>query len=99
FNFELLQATAALNPVHTLVGGVDASTASPGFPLAFRRVYGQPILSRYNLGPLGRGWSHNWDISVQTLTNSYGAVVHGPSGADRFFGLFNDGSYTALGGD
>src|SRR6185295_15245032 len=82
FNFEVLQATAALNPVRTLAGAVDASAPSPGFPLVFRRVYGQPILSRYKLGPLGRGWSHNWDISVQGLERFSGVVVHGPGGSD-----------------
>jgi RHS repeat-associated protein len=99
FDFEVLQATATLNPVRTLAGTLDASAPSPGFPLEFRRVYNQPILSRYKLGPLGRGWSHNWDISVQILTNFYGVAIHGPNGTDRFFGRFNDGSYTALGGD
>ena len=99
FNFEVLQATATVNPVRTLAAAVDASAPSPGFPLVFRRTFGQPILSRFKLGPLGRGWTHNWDISVQGLEKFYGVVVHGPNGADRLFGRFNDGSYAGLGGD
>jgi YD repeat-containing protein len=99
FNFEVLQSTGSLHPVRTLAGAVDASAPSSGFPLVFRRVFGQPILSRYKLGPLGRGWTHNWDISVQGLEQFQGAVVHGPNGADRFFGRYNDGTYTATDGD
>lgn len=99
FNFEVLQATTALNPVRTLAGAVDATAPSPGFPLVFRRVYGQPILSRYKLGSLGRGWSHNWNISVQHLTQSQGVAIRGPGGADRFFGRYNDGKYTPTGSD
>jgi RHS repeat-associated protein len=99
FNFEVLQASAALNPTRTLAGAVDASAPSPGFPLVFRRTYGQPIPSRYRIGPFGRGWSHNWDVYVQTLTNSYGVMVRGPNGADRFFGQLRDGTYTATAND
>src|SRR5262249_18519835 len=99
FNFEVFQASAALNPVRALAAAVDASAPSPGLPLAFRRIFGQPILSRFKTGPLGRGWSHNWDVSIQNLTVFQGVVVHGPGGADRFFGRYNDGSYTATGND
>ncbi|MBE7502048.1 MAG: hypothetical protein HS113_17490, partial [Verrucomicrobiales bacterium] len=99
FNFEVLQSSGALSPVRTLAASVDASAPSPGFPLVFRRTYAQPILSRYRLGPLGRGWSHNWDVYIQTLTNSYGVTVRGPGGADRFFGQYSNGRYTAMPGD
>jgi YD repeat-containing protein len=99
FNFAILQASAALNPVRALAESVDAIAPSPGFPLVFRRVYHQPILSRYKLGPLGRGWSHNWDVWVQSLTNYNGIVIHGPEGMDRFFGRFADGRYTGNPGD
>jgi RHS repeat-associated protein len=88
-----------LNPVRTLAASVDASAPSPGFPLVFRRLYRQPILSRFKLGTLGRGWSHNWDVWIQTLTNLNGVVIHGPGGSDRFFGRFADGTYTSTGGD
>jgi len=83
FNFEVLQASGALHPIRNLVSAVDASAPAPGFPLVFRRVFGQPILSRYRLGPLGRGWTHNWDISVTNFGQS--VIVRGPLGADRFF--------------
>ncbi|MBE7504277.1 MAG: hypothetical protein HS113_29105 [Verrucomicrobiales bacterium] len=99
FNFELLQATAALNPVRTLASAVDATAPGPGFPLVFRRTFAQPILSRYKPGPLGRGWTHNWDIRIRYLDTFQGVVVQGPSGSERFFGRYNDGVYTATGGD
>ena len=99
FNFAVLQASAGLHPVRTLAGAVDASVPSPGFPLVFRRIYGQPMLSRYKLGALGRGWTHNWDISIQELQKTAGVVVHGPNGADRFFSRSASGTFTAAAGD
>lgn len=98
FNFEILEAAAALNPVRTLASSVDASAPSPGFPLVFRRAFGQPILSRYRLGSLGRGWSHNWDVSVQVLTNG-DALLHGPLGVDRYFRRDIYGNYSPSPGD
>ncbi len=85
FNFEVLQASATLNPVRTLADSRDASVPSPGFPLVFRRIFGQPILSRYRNSPLGRGWSHNWDIHIQLLEKTPGVIVHGPLGKNRLF--------------
>ncbi|MFN0129107.1 MAG: RHS repeat-associated core domain-containing protein [Verrucomicrobiales bacterium] len=99
FNFEVLQATGAQHPVRTLAGAMDASAPSPGFPLVFRRTYGHPILSRYKFGPLGRGWTHNWDIRVLPRTTHQGMSIQGPGGSERFFGRYNDGSYTATEGD
>ena len=81
--FEIAQASA-LGPYATLTGDVDAYSPAPGIPLVFGRVFGQSIDSRYELGPLGRGWSHNWDISVEELSEG-DVVIHGPYGRDRYF--------------
>jgi hypothetical protein len=81
--FAVAQAAEA-GPVSTLAGSVDSYAPAPGIPLTFARVFGQSIQSRYNLGALGQGWSHNWDLSVQTLTNG-DAIVHGPAGVTRQF--------------
>lgn len=98
WNFEVAQASAALNPVRYLAGAVDASVPSTGLPLTFSRVYGLAITSRYELGPLGRGWSHNWDIRAEVESNG-DVVLRGPAGVDRFFTRERDGSYSAAPGD
>ncbi|KPJ58101.1 MAG: hypothetical protein AMJ46_14675 [Latescibacteria bacterium DG_63] len=95
--FEILQASAALGPYSILTGDVDAYSPAPGMPLSFTRTYGQSIDSRYMLGPLGRGWTHNWDIRAQVLSDG-DVIVHGPNGADRYF-TKEGASYTASPGD
>jgi RHS repeat-associated protein len=97
WNFEVAQASASIGPVKYLAGAVDASVSTPGLPLTFSRVYGQPIISRYKLGPLGRGWSTNWDIFAETESNG-DVVLRGPGGVDRFFTL-DRGSYVGAAGD
>ena len=87
WSFEMARASGSLNPVLTLAGSIDASAPSPGFPLAIKRIYRQPMLSRYSLGSLGRGWSHNWETRVEVIlenTNNR-VVVRSPFGADRWF--------------
>src|SRR3989304_2514176 len=76
--FEIAQASA-LSPHRTLAGAVDAYSPAPGMPLVFTRVYGQTIDSRYKLGPLGRGWSHNWDVYVTPQTNQT-VLIYGTNG-------------------
>ncbi|HOW73530.1 MAG TPA: DUF6531 domain-containing protein [Phycisphaerae bacterium] len=95
--FEVLQA-AGLSPHRTLAGAVDAYSPAPGMPLVFTRVYGQTIDSRYKLGPLGRGWSHNWDVWAQTLANQT-VLIHGPNGLDRTFIDNGNGTYSAPPGE
>jgi YD repeat-containing protein len=97
YNFEVAQASAALTPVRYLAGAVDASVPAPGIPLTFSRVYGESIISRYKLGPLGRGWTSNWDIRAETEANG-DVVLRGPGGADRFF-MLEGGAYRAAPGD
>jgi RHS repeat-associated protein len=86
--FEIDQA-AGLSLYQILSSTVDAYSRAPKISLAFRRVYRQPIDSRYELGPLGRGWSHNWDVHVEQLSNG-DVIVHSLLRIKRYFK--NDGS-------
>ena len=61
--FELRQADG-LNPIRYLAAGTDAAATAPGMDLVFSRAYAQPISRRYETGPLGRGWAHNWQLSL-----------------------------------
>ena len=84
WSFEVASASGALCPVRVLASSVDASAPSPGFPIVFRRVFGQPIPSRSRQGLLGRGWRHNWETYVEIFTNGT-AAVRGLAGVDHFF--------------
>src|SRR5262249_47934083 len=95
-NFALLQANdALLGSVLTSDG--DLSVPTPGLPLDFNRVNLQTVSGRYRLGPLGRGWASNWEISA--ATDAAGNVGIEESGQIRFFTLQPDGSYRGLPGD
>jgi YD repeat-containing protein len=53
-----------LGPIEPLASRTDASLPAPGLSLSFSRAFAEPIASRYNLGPLGFGWSSPWFTSL-----------------------------------
>ena len=93
----LIEEANASLPVPILASAVDTSldtTAAANF--AFSRIFGQPISSRYRLGPLGRGWVGSWEIAA--TTDSDGNVTIFDAGTWRYFADSN-GTYTAGPGD
>ena len=94
--FELLQASNVL-PAAILETAVDAAAATPGLSLAFSRSYDQSLVGRNTLGPLGYGWSHQWQIGI-TMDNEGNVSIVKPSEV-RFFQLQDDGSYCGLTGE
>ena len=96
-SFQLMQADG-LCPLRTLASSVDASVQAPGLALTFSRSYVQPISSRYALGPLGRGWSHNWQYSLQQASDGT-VTITGPDGGQRVFQPDTRGGYFAQAGD
>jgi YD repeat-containing protein len=83
FAFELLRANG-LSPVRSLASAVDATAPAPGLPLIFGRVFPQSLAQRFELGPLGRGWSHNWQLSLSQSADGSVAIL-GPGGSLRMF--------------
>lgn len=81
--FEFLQADG-LNPLRTLASAVDAAVEAPGLPLVFSRSFPESISQRFELGPFGRGWSHNWQYSLSVADDGTVTVV-GPGGSRRVF--------------
>jgi RHS repeat-associated protein len=74
WNFELMQASDLLNP-YCFDSVTDAVSPAPSLPLMFTRSRSKGILGQYNLGALGRGWAHNWDIHGEgTRTDPDGMV-------------------------
>jgi RHS repeat-associated protein len=83
FAFLLRQADA-LNLLSYLSSRREFSPAGSGIPLTFERVYAQPISRRYALGPMGRGWVHNWQVSLNEATNGAVRIIP-PDGTPRIF--------------
>ncbi|MBE2259307.1 MAG: RHS repeat protein, partial [Rhodobacteraceae bacterium] len=65
FGFELRQAEG-LSPIRYLAATTQAAMPAPGPDLVFSQAFAQPISRRYELGPLGRGWANNWQLSLAT---------------------------------
>ena len=78
--FAVMQADGLL-PTPLLDGATDLSVAVPGaLSLDFGRVYQEPIDARDTLGPLGYGWTDNWQYSLSVASDGTVTVTM-PSGA------------------
>ena len=96
-SFQFMQADG-LGPLRTLANSVDASVPTPSLPLIFSRSFGEPISQRYSTGPLGRGWSHNWQYSL-TQGSDGTITIFGPGKSQRIFQPDTRGGYFAQAGD
>jgi RHS repeat-associated protein len=96
YAFALDQGNDSL-PQATLASAIDASAPQPGMPLTFERTYHQPLSERFRLGPLGRGWTDQWDSSA--TADAQGNVTIERRGAIRFFQGLSNGTYQGLPGD
>lgn len=97
FRFEVRKALG-MNPRALLAGQIDAYAPAPGLPLQFGRVFLGSLEGRFYLGPLGRGWSHNFDIFLEEHSNG-DILLHWPGSFTRLFTSNGDGTYAALPGD
>ena len=92
--FEILKADAFYTAA-TLATVTDASYPTPGaIPLDFVRQFNQSIGGRDQSGPLGDGWTDNWQISA--AADAQGNVTITDDGSTRFFTLQPDGSYMPM---
>ncbi|MCX6879910.1 MAG: hypothetical protein NTW21_39815 [Verrucomicrobia bacterium] len=80
----------------TLAAAVDARAPAPGLPLAFSRFATDGLEHRFSVGPLGRGWSHNFEYA---LTQPATGEVHirTPGGGARRFTLVSNVWYGEVG--
>jgi RHS repeat-associated protein len=81
----------------TLASVTDSTLPASGADLSFARHHQQPIHGRYEIGPFGRGWAHEWDGAATTLQG--GDVVIRAGSARRFFFVLPGGGYRATPGD
>lgn len=94
--FEIAQANNLLGGASLNQAG-DIGLPTPGIPLLFGRTYLQPISGRYRLGPLGRGWAENWEISASADADGNVTLIQG--GTVRLFTQQSDGTFTGTFGD
>ena len=97
--FSFRQADG-FSPLPVLAGRVDAAFQAPGLPIVFERNYLQPLSRRFEPGPLGRGWTHNWQVSLDEKDDGT-IVMSDMTGTPRIFqpdGRFH-GRYLTQPGD
>ena len=85
-------------PGHALSAVVDAVVDGPGLGLQFARSYPVALAQRFELGPLGRGWSHNWQWSLARSPDGTVTIL-GPGGARSIFQPDSRGGYFSPAGD
>ena len=97
--FEFAQADG-LSVVARLAESTDALVEAPGPDISFRRSYPQNIAGRYETGDLGRGWTHNWEMSL-TVASDGTVTVSEPGGYKRKFqpDSRTSGQYFSMDGD
>ncbi len=82
----------------TLAASVDAYAPARGLPLTFSRVAFDTFAQRFTVGPLGRGWSHNYEYALsQPITDTI--VIKGPGGGGRVFVKDGTGAWRSAAGD
>ena len=96
YGYAIYLANASL-PVTASIASVDAAVPTPGLALTFERTYQPTISGRYQLGPLGYGWTDNWQISA--TTDSQGNVTVDDDGVSLYFARESNGSYLSPVGD
>jgi uncharacterized repeat protein (TIGR01451 family) len=82
----------------TLAAAVDAQAPAPALPLQFSRFATDGLEHRFNVGPLGRGWSHNYEYAL-TQPSTGVVVIRTPGGGARRFALGSDGVWRGGTGD
>lgn len=96
-NFEVQQADN-IHPLGDLERVVDLSTAAPGIKnVDIQRIYSQSLLERNTLGPLGYGWTHNWEATA--TTDADGQVAIRLNGQVRLFDPAPGGGFVGKPGE
>lgn len=83
-SLEIAKAAGTISPRRVLAAAVDGYSPARVLPLVFVRTAYSSIDQRFRLGPLGRGWSHNFEYSL-IRDDANHVRVRGPGGAVRSF--------------
>ncbi len=85
FAFEVMKATGGVAPRSVLADEKDVVLPTPGLALEFERIAPFSLEHRFRLGPLGRGWYHNFEYYLQHGSDAGSMVLEGPGGEKRQF--------------
>jgi len=77
--------------------GADVATRGSGLGLSLSRISSQTLSGRYRLGPMGRGWTHGWEISI--ASDAQGDAVISQAGGVRNFVKVPNGTFESAPGD
>ncbi|MHB9068390.1 MAG: RHS repeat-associated core domain-containing protein [Pirellulaceae bacterium] len=94
---HLAQADGAL-PGQSPAVALDAVAPAVGLQLLWGRTFAPTISRRFDLGILGRGWSHPWDLRLTRDAETSDVAIRSPLGTRRFH-LQLDGSFLGELGD
>ncbi|MDP6715384.1 MAG: CARDB domain-containing protein, partial [SAR202 cluster bacterium] len=89
--FEVVQADG-LSTVPVLAGSVEAVEDVVGPDLAFARFYRADISRRFELGPMGRGWQHSWEVALGIQPGG-DVIFDDEIGLRRVYELDTSGAY------
>ncbi|MCX6361147.1 MAG: hypothetical protein NT029_15165 [Armatimonadetes bacterium] len=81
---DMTAAFGGMSPTKYLVSAVDAAAPAPALAPVFSRSARSTIDQRFRLGPLGRGWSHNYEYLLRR-PEAARVVIAGPGGSSRTF--------------
>ncbi|MBE7500773.1 MAG: hypothetical protein HS113_10790 [Verrucomicrobiales bacterium] len=72
------------SPIAELAGAVDAVVPAPGLPIVFERNSLPQLSRRFVPGPLGRGWTHNWQLALRVAPDQTVRIID-RTGTPRLF--------------
>jgi len=96
-DFELRKILGSY-PDTILSAATDTSCPGPGFSLSFARVYYAPIQARFHEGPLGRGWTHRYDLRIDEPDDGVLVVYRGGQ-SFRTFSENEDSTFSPMPGN
>jgi len=86
WSMAIRQADNAQGPLHPfLASATDDAVPTPGkLSLSFSRAFAQSISGRYTMGPMGLGWSTNWQTKAFVAIDGT-VTINVPGGGQRIF--------------
>ncbi|MEX0321331.1 MAG: right-handed parallel beta-helix repeat-containing protein [Puniceicoccaceae bacterium] len=83
-NYEVVKSKSLHSPYSQLTASIDLRTKPGLIDLWFMRSFPRSITHRFTLGPLGYGWNHFWEITLEKDDDGTIIISHG-NGAKRVF--------------
>jgi len=79
-----LRMSEGFSPLDALTEEPDISVIAQGWSIDFERLFPMTLSRRFETGPLGRGWTHNWQIGFEVLADGT-VLISNHAGGMRVF--------------